>query len=415
MEKLGKVLWGLMLLPLSLLAGNIQTGGTVTVGKPANGNTYIAGGNITVNSPIYGDLVLAGGKVQLHDSLSEDALIAGGSIFINGFTGGDVRVVGGELHLNGVINGDLNVTGGEVFIGSDAIIGGEVLLAGGKITLLGRVQGSVVVASGRFDFKGTIQGDLEARGGNLQLDGRVEGKSKLAAESIRLGTQAYFGGDVHYWTGRHRPVDFSDHLKAGASATFDEQLKLPVTQREWRVLNRRITTGAGVFSLLSNLILGLLLLAFFHPYFEKYAPALRPNLSPALGRGSLLLIGLPLLSGLAMITILGIPLGVIGFGIFAGAVSVAKILPAIWAAYWLKQQRQADWNRGKLLLVAMGMLLALQLVGRISFIGSLLQFVAAAIGLGFVYLTLRGKVMPPNGDGDDDPTPQSTEEHPDLV
>jgi uncharacterized membrane protein YfcA len=73
-------------------------------------------------------------------------------------------------------------------------------------------------------------------------------------------------------------------------------------------------------------------------------------------------------------------------------VSLSQVLPAVLGAYAFRTYRNADWNRGMLFIIAAGFYLGLQFVGRFPLIGSMVQFVAAAISIGFVYMILRKKI-----------------------
>lgn len=393
MKKISIILTTLLLLPsLFLSATNVQTGGNINVDQPQKGNLYLIGGKVNVQAKIGGDLIVAGGKLHISDTLAEDALILSGQTEISGYSGGDVRVVSGKLIISGNIAGDLNVTGGEVTILSNVVIGGDLLVAGGKVNLEGTVMGSVNIAGGKLDLTGNINGDLEAYGGKLYLNGAIKGHSKIAAEHIDLADKCIFAGDVYYWTKHRNHLDFNNHLSSGASAHFDKHLMPVFYKQQWKQNLYRISSGYWVFRLSSNLLLAFLLLAFFDKTFNHYSGQIQANLGKSLGLGSLLLLLVPMISGLAMVTIIGIPVGVIGFGLFAGMVSLSQVLPAVLGAYALRERQQANWNRGALFLITSGLYLGLQFVGKISFLGSIIQFVAAAIALGFVYMILRKKL-----------------------
>ena len=393
MRRISIILTTLLLLPsLFLSATNVQTGGNVNVDQPKKGNLYLVGGKVNVHAKIGGDLIAAGGKVYINDTLAEDALILGGQTEISGYTGGDVRVVSGKLIISGNIAGDLNVTGGQVTILSNVVIGGDLLVAGGKVNLEGKVMGSVNIAGGELHLTGDINGDLEAYGGKLYLNGTIKGHSKIAAEHINLDDKCIFAGDVTYWTKHRNHLNFTNHLSAGAAAHFDKKLMPVFYKQQWKQNMYRISSGYWVFRLSSNFLLVFLLLAFFDKTFNRYSGHLQANLGKSLGLGSLLLLLVPLVSGLAMVTIIGIPVGVIGFGLFAGMVSISQVLPAVLGAYALRDHQHANWNRGALFLIAGGFYLGLQFVSRFTFLGSIVQFVAAAIALGFVYMILRKKL-----------------------
>src|ERR1044072_9186041 len=81
-------------------------------------------------------------------------------------------------------------------IGDEAVIG-NLIAAGGEITLNGQVVGFVKTAAGKLFLHGNVMKDIGCRGGEILIDGIVRGKTVLAAgEKLTIGNSPELYDDV---------------------------------------------------------------------------------------------------------------------------------------------------------------------------------------------------------------------------
>ena len=286
--------------------GQFKSGENVVISKKVNQDLYVAGGTVTINAPIEGDLVLTGGTVTVNDTVTQDILVAGGNIILNGYVGDDIRCAGGSVNVSGPVTGDLIAAGGTINISKEVVITGGLLLTGGEVTLDGTVEGPVKTASGTFALNGVIHNDLECRGGKVLINGEVDGKAVLAANIITLGTGALFNKDVRYWS-KEGNLDFAGAL-GNSKATFDPSLEME--SGSWHYL--------GFASLLmvlwylgAALIMITLLQYLFDKIMKKAADSVKLTSLKSLGIGFLFLLGMPIAIVLSMVTIIGVPVGIL--------------------------------------------------------------------------------------------------------
>jgi cytoskeletal protein CcmA (bactofilin family) len=376
-------------------ASGIKSGEDVTIDEPVSKNITVAGGKIRVEAPIGGDLICAGGEIRINNTVGQDILAAGGDIELNKAAGQDVRIIGGKVRVSDHVPGDLVITGGEIFIDEAVIIGGDLIVAGGKVIMEGTVKGNAEVMAGELFFSGAIEGTLNAKGGNIHMDGRVKGASKIAADQIRIGSTAQFGGDVSYWN-KSGEVDFGSALAGSATARFTESLKMKHT--EWkqksRLLQKRLSPAFMAYRIAAGALIIGLITAFFSGFFARHAGGLRRKTGAYMGVGTLYLIGIPVLAGITAATIIGIPAAVALGGVYSASIAVAGALTAVVVSHELANRLGRNWSKGQLFWVSIGVFAVLKALSALPFLGSLAVFMLTAVAFGYVIQIMRGKVTP---------------------
>jgi cytoskeletal protein CcmA (bactofilin family) len=250
---------------------------------------------------------------------------------------------------NGSDGGDRVVITGPVTVGSGETAD-DVVVIDGPVSVAGRVRGDLVVVSGRLRISGTVDGDVVA-----------------VAERATLAPGARVGGDLIY--GDKRPV-----VPAGATVEGDVD----------RVSVGEITDPVGFIGAaavwiavsVSTLVFGLLLLWLAPRALEAAFTAARTSLGPTVGWGLLLFFGLPILAVIALVTLVGIPLG--------GALLLA-LVPLYAIGYttsaWLLGRRLVGPPRGRVLAFLAGLAI-LRVLAIIPILGGIVWFAATVVGLG---------------------------------
>lgn len=358
--------------------GQVRTGDNISVTQTVNSDFYIAGGTITISAPIHGDLIVAGGTVIVNDSVTQDILIAGGNITLNGFVGDDVRCGGGIVQVSAPISGDLIVTGGQVHINKPTIVSGQLLSSGGEVTLDGLVKGNVKDASGSFILNGTVEKDLECRGGKIMINGSVNGNSIMAANTIQLGSDARFKGNVRYWD-KMGPFDFKNAL-VGGTATYDAGLE--IENGKWHYL------GFASFIMVlwylgTALVMIALLEYFFSRTFKNAANTIKDTSLRSLGLGLLFLIGVPLAIVVLFVTIVGVPLALLTLVTYVTILLLGTVIVSLLIANWINNTYyQASWQNARIVIAAFGIFIFLKLASLTPFVGPLIMMLLVCMAFG---------------------------------
>lgn len=233
-----------------------QAGEEVNITTAVHHNLYAAGGKITVSAPVRGDLMAVGGSVIVRDR----------------------------------IDGDLIVMGGDVTIDQAVIIGQDLVVMAGQVSIHGDVAGSMMARGGKLTLEGVCQGDLDIQGGEAKINGTVRGVSTLAAESIALGADAKLYGHVNYWT-EEGEVDFTSALMEGAQASFDDTLSLEESSF-W--VNEPFAWFPFMLAYLLSALLVITLLHILLPkVMEKSGSILNREAARSFGYGALYFLAVP--------------------------------------------------------------------------------------------------------------------------
>lgn len=330
-------------------AAATRSGGTVTVGP---------------DETVAGDLQAFGGTVVIEGTVTGDVEAFGGTVVIDGTVDGNVEAAGGTVEITGTVGGDVDAAGGTVEIGDDA----------------------------------RIEGNLGVGASSVTLDGTVLGDAEIGAERVTLGPDARIDGSLTYDGALDRadgatvggPVTRSDSVDAGPSGPG---LALP--------------DGAfTVYGVLVNLLAGAVLLVAFPRFSTTVADGVADDPLRSGGVGLLALVVVPLVCAVLLVTVVGIPLSIVGFLAYLLLVW-AGALYGRFAAGRALLARAGRHSRWLALLVGVLGVAVLKLV---PILGDLVEAALVLAGLGALVTALRARYRgdeepeavpePPAGDAD---------------
>lgn len=299
-------------LPLTSHAFEVRRGEIVAVaaGETVDDTLLAAGETVAIDGDVTGDLLAFGRHITVRGNVGGDLVVGGETVTIEGSVGGNVIGGARALALLGPgIVGNVYSGARDVDIGRSTTVGGNALAFGDNVKVDGRVSR-----------------DLRGFGSTVTIAGSVDGDVDGFAEELILLSSARVGGDVR---GR---VESVGNLRVAPGAivggSTEETLAHEVEER--RGENRYLTVGfyvSQIVALAMAYITGLLLLAVF--------PALRsltlPDVAAAArsgGIGLVVAIVLPVVAVVALITVIGIPLGLLLFAAGALGLYLAKAIVA---------------------------------------------------------------------------------------
>ncbi|TSC51843.1 MAG: hypothetical protein LiPW41_790 [Parcubacteria group bacterium LiPW_41] len=324
-----------------------------------------------------GNLYMAGGTVISAGSIEKDLLVAGGTALISGPVAGDLFAVGGNVTVSSQILGDVRIGGGTIIITGD--IAGDAVIGGGQITLSGKsVGGDVAIAGGTVRVDSEVKGKAKIAGGKIYINAPIDGNVDIKAENLTLGPNANIKGNLKYEA--TKPVTIEEGGKVSGETSF--------TEIKRNKGGRKDTNGVfGFFDfalltkfvtlLVSSLVIGLI----FTKYSKELVEKATANPLKELGRGIVTLIVLPILSIILLVTIIGIPFGIIGLLSFIILFVFASILTPLFLGSlvyrWIsKSEYIVNWKT-----ILLGVVIYM-LLGLIPFMGWIIICVSAAITLG---------------------------------
>lgn len=255
-----------------------------------------------------------------------------------------------------------------------------------QIVLNGRVDvpegttvGSVVILRGPVTVEGTVRGDLFALNGDVRIAGTVTGNVTVVSGHVIVESGARIGGDL-------------------VSGEAPAVLEGAVIGGERRRVNVGFVFGqAAVLGALlgwlavavSTLALGMLFLAIAPRAGEAVSAAARTNVWASIGWGFAAFFGIPVFAGLAIATLVGIPLGV---GILLSLVLVYAFAATASAFVLGRLLLPSPRSRFLAYLVGWAILAGISIV---PVLGGLVWFASMVFGIGAVSVAIWRVRRPP--------------------
>lgn len=323
---------------------------------------FAAGSEVVVARPVAGDLIAGGGKLDVRADVAGDAVLTGGEVRVDGRVGESLYLMGGKLSVNGAVGRNARLGGGQVDLGVPAEVAGNLSVAGGEVNLKGRVNGYLQVAGGKVLLDGIVGGDVEARTGELTLgpNARITGKLRYASRNdMRRDPAAQVQGPVE-----RVPVEGG----------------WPVPEDMERGMGR---SGSWIWTLGLLVLAGVLVMAL--PGFSgRLAETLRTRFPVSLLLGFVLLVCLPVAAVLMMITLIGVPLGLLTMVLYPALLLLGYVCSGVALGDWLGKRFRLPLSQGSLGRVAAAVLgvLVIGLLARVPWLGGLVMAVALLAGLG---------------------------------
>jgi hypothetical protein len=279
---------------------------------------------------------------------------------------GDQVVLGGEFTLreDEILNGNLAVLGGSATLETGSRVNGSVVVMGGSVDIYGEVNGSINVVGGSVFLADTahVRGDIVTVGGNVtrQPGARVDGSSR-----------------------RTEPEDFQLPPQITRPGLFQPNLGInlrPIGTMLWLI-----------FQSLALSALAVLVALFLLAPTQRVAQTIvtQPVISGAMG--FLTLIIAPALLLLLAVTIILIPISLLGFLVLALALVFGWIAVGVEVGHRLAGMFRTTWTTpisaglGTLVLT-----LVASAIWQIPCIGWVAPFVVAMMGLGGVIMSRFG-------------------------
>lgn len=341
--------------------------------------------SLTLSGEYEDDLMAAGAFVTGEVIVNGDAFVAGSDVKISGSYQDDLNVAGSQVTVAGVVEDNLRVAGGTVTI--DAMVNGNLMVAGGQVTIVKDVvvAGDLFVAGGMVVINGDVKGDVKATGGNVVLAGNFAGNLAIDAEELDVSDSALIEGDLSY-TAREKLSDAGGRILG--KINFEEW-----TERA----DRGAAAGMGILSGIWDFIVGILMLFVVGTVIvlltpdsaEKVVMNYAKHLWMSLLYGIIALIVVPILGFVFMITVVGIPLGLILWVLYGVSLYLGVVFAALTIGSLIINRKSLKWT-SMLLALALGVFL-LQIIGIIPWVGGLVYFILMLVGFGSIIYSLIHK------------------------
>ena len=364
-------------------AADFRTDTSISIGddEVINDDLYLFGTTITVNGIVNGDLFAAGNFLTVNGVVNGNVFLLGQEVIVNGTVTRGARITANSVTLSGSIGEDLLLLGNSTGIHGGATIGRDLIATVSSLTL-----------------DGTVQRRIAGNAQTVTLNGSVGSNVDVGVDDLTITEDASIGGDLTYRS------DKMAEIAGGADIGGDVNHEMAA--------EAEIETGFSIGSFVPSII-GLIMTAVYGTALLLIFPRLTVTASNQLfekplmsiGMGIVFLIVVPIVSVLVMITVIGIPLGLIalllyGIALFSAQVFVGMTLGRLILSFF------SDGNRR--MIQFLGLLLGLLILFGVSFIpyfGPWAPLVVIILGLGGLMLAIgrlrhdqaRGSAQPAEG------------------
>jgi cytoskeletal protein CcmA (bactofilin family) len=257
-------------------------------------------------------------------------------ITVIGPVGGSFRGLAQTIDVNAPVGRNILAFAQYITIGPSAEISHNANLLAAEVVFEGKINNKLVIKAGKVSIAGKVNGDLDIEAEEIEIQPNtiVEGDFYYKTpEEIKLKSGAIIKGEKH-WTEQEKKIEKKKY-KAFGAITFMLKMFL-ILNFIYSLIVFIIALIPGntamiPLMLLALIVSGAVVISLNKQRAIKAMTVMGKRFFVALGLGFILLLLFPLAAGLAILTIIGIPLGLIivfAFGIscFVGSIYTAQFV-----------------------------------------------------------------------------------------
>ncbi len=326
-----------------------------------------------------GTLIASAQHVNVDGKVTGDLIVLTERLVVRGEVEGNVIALARHFELRGVVKGAVHVASIRTEISGE--VGENLYACSEHLTLAesGEVKRDVVAAFDDAAFDGSIGRDLIVFGERLELRGKIDRHVDARVDALALRGEARVGGDIDARLPPGTEVQIAPgvQVKGETRTVFEERFDRPRLARFLEAhfyLHIALHLGAAF-------LVGMLLHTFL-PGVYGGGIATAGAFFRSMGVGFLAVVATPIAVALACVTLVGIPVALIGLGVYLAALYASGIVVAALLGSALVHPTHAGWTGFGLALLAG--LVILIFAFHLPFIGGVLRAMAMLTGVGLL-------------------------------
>ncbi len=318
-----------------------EANGTVESERSISHSFFLAGNEITSKDDIKGIHFLAGNLVNFDGSADYGAF------------------AGNSLKVDGKIKNDLFIAGNSIEISENAELGRDLYAAARSVTIKANLKGNAFVGGERVILENTtIDGDL-----------------RLAAENIIFNGKVSIKGTFEY--NDNAQITGLSNLSAAETKTY-------VGSSSTEKLSLLTSATAKLLSLLGRLLITIILIAIAAKFSKRLIDeANLKNSWKDIALGLALLIAIPLAAIFVMVTVIGLPLALVGIGFYILFTYLANSVTGLVVGDLIAKKLFKKEKLHIFLKATIGIVLV-TLLGFVPYIGGLISGISVCYGFGYL-------------------------------
>ncbi|MFC1972645.1 hypothetical protein ACFLVE_04505 [Chloroflexota bacterium] len=359
------VMFGTVFAAVPVLAADLRSGDTITVaiGEVVDGDLYVAGSDIIIDGTVNGDIFGVGRSLTINGIVNGGVSFAGQTLTVNGEITGGARLAGTDINVNGNIDGDLLAGGTNVNVTSKAQIGGDLLFGASTVRINGPVEGYIRGAGNEVTIANGVGGDIE-----------------LGVDHLTVTSAANLQGNLTYTS--ENEADIQPGSQIGGTTTH----KVPEVKEPAKAGPLSGIVGK-IVAFLMTLLAGIVIILAAPRRAASVAASIRRKPWLSLGWGAIIVCATPIAAIITFITVVGVPVGLIGLAVYGIAIYLSQIAVGLFIGYWIIGYFNKMESRGILVVaLALGFII-LTLLKLIPYVGFPLWLATVLFGIGAMALS----------------------------
>lgn len=318
-----------------------------------------------------------------------DLFISGDSVRVEGTVNGNLFIAGSILDISGKVTGNVFAGGNTITISGE--VGKSVYAGAANITISGDVARDVFIGAGQAIVSGKIGENLFAGVGTLNVNNAVNSNLYVGAGQVTV--TGVVGGDAFISTSA---ADVNKELVKGKlELRIEEPKAAPKVDVDPKVA-RKVASGITSFAMfmkfvmfLGVFLMSLVVLKYFPTLSESIEQGITTNFGKSLAFGVLTLFAFPLILIFLLVSVIGIPFGMLLTGLIAGA----GFLSTVWTGniagrYIMNALKVKEPNKVLSLFVGQ---VALAIICLIPLVGFFVKVLMHSVVLGSAAMSIENR------------------------
>jgi cytoskeletal protein CcmA (bactofilin family) len=300
---------------------------------------YVGEIDNTFNENVY----INASKITFSSTAEKDVTLVGNEVFFDGIVAGDLTVIGKDVTVSGEVQGDIKIVAAKTIYSGNAE--GDILFLIGELEMLvaATVTQDALIYGGTIRTNGSFEGNTNIVAGKAYIEGSFSDNVQLSAQSVVVGNVVL---------NNFAEIDYNAPTRAqvlGDSSKLKLNFNETGSWKENGFLQQAFLVFISFWTVL-RFVTTVIIIFFFTNGFRKFTQAFGVEATShpvkTMVVGAIALVGIPFLAIVLVISLVGLPIGIL-LGLFYAALFVIRYaLISIVLGSFIKRYSGRDSSLG---------------------------------------------------------------------